>query len=139
MFVIDSPGGYVSHGMRLVKAIERSPKKVACVVDGLAASMAAVVLQACTFRAATERSVIMFHGAGVGGDFEGQEHDFRNMAERLRVLNEALNRYTCRRLTVEYAVCAAWTAAGLEKWMTPRDAIDVGALDAVIPFLPAGT
>lgn len=133
LMVLDTPGGSVKAGMALVKAFERRPGAVTCLVDGYAASMGMVILQGCDARLATNRSVIMMHGAGTGGVFFGQEHEWRNVAERLRVINEAMLRYECRRLTVPFETCAGWVADGKEKWMTPREALEVGALDGVIP------
>ncbi len=64
---IDSSGGGVAVGNRWVRYVEDLKKKhnlhVACIVDGIAASMAAVILQTsfCDERLATSRSIILFH------------------------------------------------------------------------------
>ena len=82
--MIDSPGGSILDGAVIADTMQHSGLKTICAVNGLAASMAAILLQYCTERYATSKSLIMFHNAS--GAMQG---DFAKMTSRL----DALNRY----------------------------------------------
>jgi ATP-dependent Clp protease protease subunit len=62
---INSPGGSVISGMKLVSYIRSTPKKITCVVD-VAISMAFVILQACDERVSTSNSIAMQHVTAYG-------------------------------------------------------------------------
>lgn len=68
--ILDSPGGSVLAGAKILDYIRASKAPVHCVVDNFAASMAAMILQNCDKRYASPSSVIMFHNAS--GTFEGE-------------------------------------------------------------------
>jgi ATP-dependent Clp protease, protease subunit len=65
-FIINSPGGSVVDGLSILDAMKASKVKINCVVMGMAASMAAITLEYCNERYATENSSIMFHRAAGG-------------------------------------------------------------------------
>lgn len=67
---IDSPGGRLDVGQEFIDAIHVAQNrgvKVTCIVDGLAASMATIILSECDERLATVDSRIMWHSILVGG------------------------------------------------------------------------
>lgn len=124
---IDSPGGSVFAAIRLQKAIERHDKAVMCVVDGLAASAAFVTLQACTSRYATARSMLMAHTASLGT--KGQEHDLRNGAEALRVVNWGMIEFCARRMGMAHEAFESHVANGAEWYLSQADGLTFKALD----------
>lgn len=68
--VIDSPGGYVYPGLRLVAALQNYQAKgqrLRCVVTGQAASMAYYLLGACGERLVFARSQLLWHPIRVSG------------------------------------------------------------------------
>lgn len=70
ILVIDSPGGAVFAGSKIISAIEASKRPVYTVCYGICASMAAMVHQYGTKRLMTNRSVLMFHNASGGAQGE---------------------------------------------------------------------
>ncbi len=128
----DSGGGSIRAGFRLAKTIENSRAPVTCVVDGTAASMAHYLLQSCHVRLMTSRSVLMLHDAALYGEFGGQAPAWQNIANRLRVLSEALSQHQCRRLSISFTECRARSAAPLEWWMGADEALAVGAIDGIV-------
>lgn len=67
--VIDSPGGYVDPGLRLVVALDSlraRGRTVRCIVTGEAMSMAYYLLGACTERLVMARSQLLWHPIRVG-------------------------------------------------------------------------
>jgi ATP-dependent protease ClpP protease subunit len=68
--ILDSPGGSVLAGAKILDYIRASKAPIHCVVDNFAASMAAMILENCDKRYASPSSVIMFHNAS--GTFKGE-------------------------------------------------------------------
>lgn len=66
LLVIDSPGGAVFAGTKIISAIESSKRPVYTVCYGLCASMAAMIHQYGHKRMMVDRSVLMFHNASGG-------------------------------------------------------------------------
>lgn len=127
---IDSPGGSVYAGWDLVHAIEQSPAKVTCIVDGEADSMAAVVLQACDVRIMTERSALMMHEPSVGGG--GQPDELARELTHLRIMSEQMARFCARRMGLTWRAYLAHVAHGAEWWLGPDEALKTHAVDRVI-------
>lgn len=70
LLVIDSPGGVVFPGTKVISAIESSKRPLYTVCYGLCASMAAMIHQYGHKRYMTDRSVLMFHNAAGGANGE---------------------------------------------------------------------
>lgn len=128
---INSPGGVVDDGFRLVKAIERSKAPVICVVDGDAASMAFYLLQSCTDRVMTKRSTLMAHGPALGGNFYGRANDWKAIADYLRISEDALIEHMVHRMKMTVPEFKAKIEHG-DWWMGWAEAFDVAAVDRVV-------
>ncbi len=128
---INSPGGSVNEGFKLAKAIEGSRAPVTCLVDGLAASMSHYILQSCRWRGLTRRSTLMLHDAAVYGEFGGQSRQWSNIAERLRVLSEALAQHQCARVRLPFEACRSRFSDGREWWVTADEALTLGLVDFI--------
>lgn len=74
--VLDSPGGSVFDGSRLISYMEASPVKINTVVYGLCASMCFQIFERGHTRYMVDRSVIMGHQAsgGVRGNIKGMKN-----------------------------------------------------------------
>lgn len=129
---IDSPGGSVDAGNRIIKKIENAKTPIYCLVDGDAASMALAILQSCPNRLMTKRSVLMAHNPSVGMD-GGQEQDMDNARELLQALSAALAEQYCHRLTISLDACRAKFDQKGEWWFGYSEALKVGAIDSVSP------
>lgn len=128
---IDSPGGEVEAGFKLVKAIEHYPAKVICVVDGEADSMASYIFVACDVRAMTRRSILMIHQPGMGGG--GQVHDLLNAADWLKASGAGMmEHYGLHMHGITVAELASRTAGGRELWFDWKAAQKYGAVDIVV-------
>jgi len=93
---ISSPGGSVSAGLRFINAIHGARDnfglKLTCVVDGVAASMAAIIVSYCDESYMTFGSFLMFHKASysVGGDSEQVRSRFIFLDRYLAKIEKAL-------------------------------------------------
>lgn len=128
---IDSPGGSVFDGLRLASAIERSAAPVVCIVDmGMAASMAAYILESCHERVVTRRSLLMFHSPG--GGFQGQPAHVREFLKQLEALDEAMASQYARRSKLSYDQWRERLKDDKAWWMTWRVAKKYGVVDKVV-------
>lgn len=129
---INTPGGSVAAGFRLVKRIENSSIPIACVVDGMAASMGFYILQACPMRVMTMRSVLMTHEPSISGDMGLTPNEMKALADSLRALREAMARHCNKRLTTSLEEYREHTDGGLAWWFTFIDAERYHAVDVVV-------
>lgn len=83
LLIIDSPGGSVFAGAKVLSAIEASKRPVYTICYGLCASMAAIIHQYGTKRSMVDRSVLMFHNAS-----GGVEGEINQMLSQLNMINE---------------------------------------------------
>jgi ATP-dependent protease ClpP protease subunit len=129
--VINSPGGEVFSGLRIIRALRASPVPVICEVQDMAASMAAVILQSqgCQTRVVAKHSILMFHETSVsfGGTF--REGDSQALADMLRVINRAIATIPAARLGLTVDEYLARTTGGREIWIAGIDAVAAGAAD----------
>lgn len=92
--LINSPGGIQEDGMELVEEIWNAQYlgvNVVCIVDGMAASMAVIILSECDKRYAVYGSTIMWHSAAQFIMFSSlNERDAASLADRLQVINDTI-------------------------------------------------
>jgi ATP-dependent Clp protease protease subunit len=126
--VIDSPGGSVFAGVKLINFIRSSRVPIYTVCNGMCASMAAHIHQVGTKRFATMSSVLMFHPAagGVQGTLEGM----LNQIQALKNLVDRLDANVASRAKMDYTVFK--TKVSTELWLETVDALNEGFLDGVV-------
>lgn len=91
---IDSPGGSVLEGLRVIRAIEKAQYRgvpIICTVDGMAASMAMHILGSCSQRYAYRTSILMWHPASIGIMARVTEEDAHRLATQLKLLTHYLD------------------------------------------------
>lgn len=127
---INSPGGSVSAGLRIIKAIEGHKGNVTCRVDFFAASMAFTILQSCPVREMTDRSILMTH-EGSGGA-RGKMRDLKNELAKQMAIEHAMENIECKKLKVSCDDYRKMVANDAEVWLSDVDALKLGAVDKVI-------
>lgn len=139
--LIDSPGGSVLDGAAILDSMKGSKIKFRCVVNTLAASMAAVILEYCDGRYATNNSIIMFHNAS--GTFQG---DFAIIAARFGALTRYVDKMdepVAKRLSLSLAEYKSKT--NTEWWLVGaadaklQKVIDDEAVLTIQPAFPSGS
>jgi ATP-dependent protease ClpP protease subunit len=125
---INSGGGSVMPGLELARAIEKHGN-VTCTVNGMAASMAFVILQACQWRITTPDSILMQHPPSLSLDGNMDKTPLKEYVDLLEALEEGLYYRSCKKITLPESVCRA----KIEKvwWMSPKEALSVNAVDEV--------
>lgn len=126
---INSPGGSITDGFRLVKAIENSKVPVQCVVDGDADSMAFYILESCNTRIMTKRSVAMAHQAAVAALMYGHQDQWANVARRLKAIDHAMSEFLASKMHMKTADFEKKIEGGKEWWMNSDEALNAHAID----------
>ena len=129
ILAINSPGGSVPAGFLISQTIESSKIRVACVVDGVAASMAFFILESCPLRIQTKRSLLMVHEASISSEMSGQTTEFENTYKQLRALNWAMVEHYAHRMKLSPKQIFKKISGGKEWWINWRESVDVGAID----------
>ena len=113
---IDSHGGGIFLGLKWMRLMEDVKKAnsihVTCIVDGMAASMAAVILESpiCDTRLATSRSLILFHNGSAG--VQGNAEDMKQAVAFLEALNTAMAEVVSARMGISAEAYRARIAHG---------------------------
>lgn len=128
---IDSPGGRVDVGLALLGVMDAARKQgiiLTCRVDGMAASMAAIIFEAgCTTRTMTPTSSLLFHEPAVR-EAGGKEGDFRRLADTLADTNKRMAILVAPHLHMTARQYAAWIA-DRDRWVSADEAKEMGAVD----------
>lgn len=136
MLVLNSPGGSVDAGFNFIMAVEKFKRgnqvEFTCVVDGMAASMMAVIFEAvCDTRLMTKRSMLLFHGARIGPNGGGTQEILEENAEIIRVINEMMAAMVAPRMGMSEEAFL-YRIKGRDWSLSWRDAIRAKAIDGTI-------
>lgn len=131
---IDSPGGRVDYMLQIFDALrkaEHSGTKSRCEVvpDGMAASAAAMILEACTTRVMAPSARLLFHEAAVGGA-DGKKGDLRRTADHLEDTDTRIATMLAWRLKMTAEQYLAWVT-GHDRWLDAPGALQLHAIDVI--------
>ena len=126
--LIDSPGGSVVDGAKLISFIETSDVPITTVCIGVCASMAAHIHQSGFKRLMTDHSILMFHPASAG-----TQGTVDNMLTYINMLKTYVDRFDAavsKRSGIDYK---EFKLKVLENyWVEARDALDVKLADKLV-------
>lgn len=130
---INSGGGYAHDGLAIYHALNRHAGRITTHVDGLAASIASVIVQAGDERRIAQAGTIMIHEPQVSS--WGEAEDLRRSADQLDVLRDQIAAIYAAR--AEADVEAFKTAMKAETWYTAEQAVAAGLADTIVTLEPA--
>lgn len=119
---VNSPGGDVYDGVAIFNALVDHPAKVTVKVDGLAASIASVIMLAGDERHIGTGAEVMIHNPWTFA--MGEADDLRKTAGRLEEIRESILDVYEQRTTMSRAVAAAFMDD--EKWFGASAALEAG-------------
>jgi ATP-dependent protease ClpP protease subunit len=127
--VLNSPGGSVIDGARLIQTMKASGKKFTCYAE-FAASMAFVTLQACDVRIVSQSSVVMQHQAayGIGNNQANRVDSFKKFIED--ILND-IDTMQAKRMGISVKKLKEISRDDI--WLYGQKGVDAGAADVVRP------
>ncbi|HCJ7663125.1 TPA: Clp protease ClpP [Pseudomonas aeruginosa] len=130
---VHSPGGDVFEGTAIYNLLKHHPARVEGYVDGLAASMATVVLMSCDVIHIPENAMMMVHRPwGIQG---GEADDMRRYADLLeKIEGTMVAAYMVKTGKSEEDIKALLKA---ETWMDGREAVEAGFADQLTEPLAA--
>lgn len=128
VILINSPGGSVFSGEKILSAMESVQSDIYTVCDGMCASMAAIIHQYGTKRLATDRSVLMFHDAA--GGIQGRVNEMLSMLGMVKRKIEKANHYIANRSKISYEELVRLEANNY--WVDSEDAMERGLVDGLV-------
>ena len=129
---MDSPGGYIMDGFTIYNLLSEHKAHITGIVDGMAASIASVILMACDTVIMKQLSFIMLHKPSSGG--YGNADELRGNADQLDKMEKMANKaYQDKTGLSEKEIADLLTGkdGSGATWMTPEDALDYGFADKI--------
>lgn len=125
--VIDSPGGSVFAGTKLVNHIRFSGQKIVTVCESICASMGFHIFEAGTRRIMSDKALLMGHPASGGA--RGNIHEMITMLTAIKDYTERMDRYIADRAKIPYEKFELMNLKNL--WIESNDAVKMGLADEV--------
>lgn len=131
-FYVNSEGGEVVQGCALFNYLDRTDIDVEWVIDGLAASMMAMLITNPKHKVTAARyAKLMYHR--VQGSVYGNSAEVRSMAEMIDKFETSLIEMMARRMNEPVdEVRKEFFSDGLDHWMTAEEAKKRGLVDSII-------
>ena len=128
--IINSDGGSVYEALGIIDYIQSLDVKTNTICRGRAMSAAALILCAGTgVRAASQYSTIMFHE--ISSDIYGKSSDMKANVQHMEKLEEILLEIIKSNSNKEKEY---WKNVTIKDYyITPKDALDMGVIDTIIP------
>lgn len=128
---INCPGGSIFEGLAILSQMSSPSLFIHGVVEGIAASMGAVILQGCDQRSMVKGTRMMIHQGASG--VMGSANYIRNHADLLESLNKTLAEILAKRSKrdADY-ILKNWMPEGKDTWFTPEQALAEGLIDDII-------
>lgn len=129
--VINSPGGGIVSGDRIITTLKAMDNKVICIVDGGAYSMAAVISLHCDKLYATENADFLFHEANIiiGGSMTHVKSRYKHFVNWLESYEEQVAK------ALDVPLDQYLEKAEDEWWLTSREAARQGFVDGIVKGL----
>lgn len=128
--VMDSPGGSVFDGARLITTIEASKNPVNAINVGLCASMCFMILEHSQVRLAVNRTILMAHPASLQMMVNGEVDKIHSRISFLKRFVDKMDIYIAKRSGMTYEVFKAKSMA--ESWKDSEDALADNILDEIV-------
>lgn len=126
----NSVGGGVNEGMTIYNNLRALSCKKIGIVDGIAASIASVILMACDERRVAKGAYVMIHNPSIKAD--GGAEEFRKIAEDLTVMRgELLDIYET---STDIGRAELEKLLDAETYFTAEEAVKAGIADAIEDF-----
>lgn len=131
-FYVNSEGGEVIQGSALFNYLDRTDINVEWVVDGIAASMMAMLISNPKHKVKAARyASFMYHR--VQGSCNGNSDEVRSLASMIDTFEKILiDMMSARMKTSAEAVKKEFFTDGLEHWMNAEEAMRRGLVDEII-------
>lgn len=127
---LNSNGGSLFEAMSIIDNIRNSSVQVTGIVDGVAASAAAVILQACDKRVMQPNARLMIHRPS--GVAEGEAEDMESYVALMKQEEGKIKALLLERTKQPEDVVNAWLVRSTNKWFDAQAALKSGLIDEVL-------
>ncbi|MCO5253369.1 MAG: Clp protease ClpP [Bacteroidetes bacterium] len=127
---LNSNGGSLFEAMSIIDKIRNSSVQVTGIVDGVAASAAAVILQACDKRVMQPNARLMIHRPS--GVSEGEAEDMESYVTLMKQEEDKIKALLLERTKQPEDVVSTWLIRGTNKWFDAKAALKAGLIDEVL-------
>lgn len=134
---INSRGGDVFEGMAIYNALKQTEGDVTIYVDGLAASIAAVIALCGKPLYMSPYAKLMLHN--VSGGTYGNAEELRQVASQMEALQGNLAEMIAQRCGMTADEVKARYMDGSDHWIDAEDAVEMGLADGLFDMEAAGT
>lgn len=128
--LINCAGGSTIDGFTIGEFMEASPIKFHGIVTGLAASMAAILLQFCDTRSSYKYGRLMTHKAK--GYIRGESEQIRSYADLVEQEDEKIVSKLIERTGQSKKLVNGWLKSGIDKWFNATNAKSSKLIDSII-------
>ncbi len=128
--LINSGGGSVFEGFAIYDMLVKADLVVHAVVEGMAASMASVILLAADHIQIYENARIMTHKPR--GGFWGEADGMRATADLIDGLETSIKNIYIKRTGKTATVVDTWMKAGVDTWHNAKVSVENGLADSII-------
>lgn len=125
---LDSPGGEVISGSKVLDYIKNSGKTVHTVCNNICASMAFQIFQVGKTRLMTEKAILMAHPASGGA--QGTIENMKALIDMIKLYVDRMDAYTAQRSGLDYNKFKAMVADNI--WVETPEALKLGLADGVV-------
>jgi ATP-dependent Clp protease protease subunit len=126
--LLNSPGGSVIHGARLISAMQASKAKVRTICVSMCASMAFMIHQYGTERLALDRAILMSHPASVG--YEGDVDRIMSFIGTIQRYTNKLEAEVAKRMKISFTEYKQKIQN--EYWVDAEDALKDNVVDGLV-------
>jgi ATP-dependent Clp protease protease subunit len=126
--LLNSPGGSVIHGARLISAMQASRAKVRTICLSMCASMAFMIHQYGSERLALDRAILMSHPASVG--YNGDVDRIMSFIGTIQRYTNKLEAEVAKRMKISFTEYKQKIQN--EYWVDAEDALKDNVVDALV-------
>ena len=128
--ILDSPGGSVMDGARLMDVIQSSKNPVISINTGLCASMCFMILEHSHKRFGLQRATLMGHPASLGVLYRGELDKIVSRLTYMKRFVDKMDRFIAKRAGITYESFKLLTQQ--ELWIDSEDSLQKGLLDEIV-------
>ncbi|MGL6123945.1 MAG: head maturation protease, ClpP-related [Shewanella sp.] len=128
---INSPGGSIFEGLAIISQMHSHGLIVDAIVDGIAASMASVLVASANKAYMVKGTRMMVH-QGLGGVI-GSAMQIKNYGELLSSLNKTIADILASKTKKDAQwILDNWMAEGKDTWLTAEEALEANLIDGIL-------
>lgn len=127
---INSAGGSIIEGLPIYDMIVNSTMQVEILIEGTAASMAAILSQAGNKRLINANGFMMIHAAS-GGAY-GNSNSLRNMADTIDALQARCKAILLERTGQSENIISGWLKPGIDTWLSAEQCLAFNLVDEIV-------